>query len=328
MKAVLCTHYGEPSELVIGEAPDPVAGPGQVLIATRACGVNFPDVLLVQGKYQAKPEFPFIPGVELSGTVIATGEGVTHLRVGSRVVAWSGSGAFAEKVAVDAGRVFPMPQSMEFETAAGFLTAYATSHHALKDRAHLASGETLLVLGAAGGVGLTAVELGKLMGARVIAAASSEEKLALCKQYGADDLIDYSKTDLRERLKELAGSKGVDVVYDPVGDKYAEPAVRSLAFNGRYLVIGFAAGAVPRIPTNLLLLKEAAMLGVFWGAFAKLHPQKNASNVAELLDWYSQGKLRPHVSARYPLDQATQALEDLAGRRAQGKIVLICGDKS
>jgi NADPH2:quinone reductase len=232
-------------------------------------------------------------------------------------------GGFAEQIAVAETRVFPIPDAMDFATAAGFMIAYGTSHNALKDRAHLQPGETLLVLGAAGGIGLTAVELGKAMGARVIAAASSAEKLALCRQYGADELIDYSREDLRARVKELTGGKGVNVVYDPVGGAYAEPAVRSLARYGRFLVMGFAAGDIPRIPLNLLLLKTSSLVGAFWGQFVELEPERNQQNMAELLDWYGQGRLRPHISKTFPLAQAAQAIEYVAARQAMGKVVLL-----
>jgi NADPH:quinone reductase len=298
MRAVLAKQFAPPEELVLEEVPAKHAAAGEVVISVRACGVNFLDGLMVQGKYQTKPPLPFSPGAEVAGLIKEVGSGVSGFAPGARVLAFTGFGGYAEEVAVDAARVIVLPQTMDFATAAAFPITYATSHHALKDRAQLKAGETLLVLGAAGGVGLTAVEIGKIMGARVIACASSDDKLALCQEYGADALINYASSDLRERIKELTDGKGVDVVYDPVGGSFAEPAVRSLAFGGRYLVVGFASGEIPKIPLNLLLLKVASLVGVFWGAFARAHPGQNAHNLAELLNWYTQGKLRPHVSGR------------------------------
>jgi NADPH2:quinone reductase len=323
MRAVVCKAFCEPRDLVIEELPALNAGPGQVVIAVRACGVNFPDGLTVQGKYQHKPPFPFVPGAELSGIVKEVGAGVQGLTPGMRVMAFAGLGGYAEEARLDAWRVFPIPDAMDFVAAAGFLITYATSHHGLKDQARLKAGETLLVLGAAGGVGLTAVELGHVMGARVIAAASSAEKLALAKSYGASELINYADEDLRERLKQLTGGAGIDVIYDPVGGKFTEPAIRSLAWKGRHLVIGFAAGDIPKIPINLFLLKMASMHGVFWGQWASREPAAAAANVAELLDWYAQGRLRPHIQTTYPLERAGEALELVMNRGAQGKVVIV-----
>lgn len=323
MKAVLARAFAPPEQLALEEAPERHPAPGEVVIAVKACGVNFLDGLIVQGKYQLKPPLPFSPGAEVAGIVVARGAGVTSPAEGERVLAAIGYGGYAEQASVEAARVIPLPAGMDFITAAAFPITYATSHHALKDRAHLRPGETLLVLGAAGGVGLTAVEIGKMLGARVIACASSEDKLALCRQYGADALINYKSSDLRERVRELTEGRGVDVVYDPVGGAYAEPAVRSLAFNGRYLVIGFASGEIPKIPLNLLLLKVASLIGVFWGAFARAQPQKNAENFAELLGWYAAGRLKPHVSATFPLSAYREALDAVMGRRVQGKVVLV-----
>jgi NADPH:quinone reductase len=322
MKAVVCKQFGPVADLAFEEVPNLLVGAGQVLIDVKAAGINFPDSLFVQGKYQVKPTLPFIPGLEAAGIITAVGEGVTDFSVGMRVAANPEIGAFAEQIVVSAARVFPIPDAMDFAAAAGFMIAYGTSHNALKDRALLQAGETLLVLGAAGGIGLTAVELGKVMGARVIAAASSPEKLALCKEYGADDLIDYSREDLRARVKELTGGKGVNVVYDPVGGAYAEPAVRSLARYGRFLVMGFAAGDIPKIPLNLLLLKTSSIVGAFWGQFVEQEPERNKQNMAELLVWYAQGKLRPHISKTFPLAQAAAGIEYVAARRAMGKVVL------
>jgi NADPH2:quinone reductase len=323
MKAVLAKEFAPPDRLVLEDVPSRHAAAGEVVIAVKACGVNFLDGLMVQGKYQTKPPLPFSPGAEVSGVLTEVGAGVTGLAPGMRVLAFTGHGGYAQEVTADASKVVPLPPQMDFVTAAAFPITYATSHHALKDRAHLRSGETLLVLGAAGGVGLTAVEIGKIMGARVIACASSEEKLALCREYGADALINYASSDLRERLRELTGGKGVDVVYDPVGGPYAEPAVRSLGFDGRYLVIGFASGEIPKIALNLLLLKVASLVGVFWGAFARAQPGRNAANLAELLDWYTQGHLHPHVSGTFPLASYREALDAVMNRKVKGKVVLV-----
>jgi NADPH2:quinone reductase len=323
VKAVLAKAFAPIDQLVLEEIPAPRPAAGEVVIAVKACGVNFFDGLIVQGKYQSKPPLPFSPGGELAGIVTEVGEGVARLAPGDRVLAFTAYGGYAEQVAADATKVIALPPEMDFVTAAAFPITYATSHHALKDRAHLKANETLLVLGAAGGVGLTAVELGKIMGARVIACASSEEKLALCREYGADALINYGASDLRERVRELTAGKGVDVVYDPVGGAYAEPAVRSLGYDGRYLVIGFASGEIPRIPLNLLLLKVSSLVGVFWGAFAKAQPALNAANMAELLGWYSGGRLRPHVSGTYPLARYREALDAVMSRKVLGKVVLV-----
>jgi NADPH2:quinone reductase len=323
MKAVLCKQFGPVAGLTFEDVPNLVAGPGQVLLDVKAAGINFPDSLFIEGRYQVRPSLPFTPGLEAAGVISAVGEGVTGLTPGMRVAVNPEIGAFAEQIVVAQERVFPIPDAMDFATAAGFMIAYGTSHNALKDRAQLQPGETLLVLGAAGGIGLTAVELGKVMGARVIAAASSPEKLALCKEYGADALIDYSREDLRARVKELTGGKGVNVVYDPVGGAHAEPAVRSLARYGRYLVMGFAAGDIPKIPLNLLLLKTCSLVGAFWGQFVEQEPARNQQNMAELLAWYADGKLRPHISKTFPLAQAAAGIEYVAARRAMGKVVLL-----
>jgi NADPH:quinone reductase len=323
VRAVLIKAYGEPDQYVIADVPSKHPGPGQVVIDVKACGVNFLDSLMIAGKYQTKPPLPMTPGAEVSGVVKEAGAGVTGLPPGTRVLATPGYGGYAEEVAVDAARVFPLPEAMDFITAAAFPIAYATSHHALKDRAQLKVGETLLVLGAAGGVGLTAVEIGKILGARVIACASSETKLALCREYGADALINYSSADLREQVRELTGGAGVDVVYDPVGGEHAEPALRSLGFGGRYLVIGFASGSIPKMPLNLVLLKITSIVGVFWGAYAQARPRENAANMAALLGWYAAGRLRPHVSGSFPLADYREALAAVTGRAVQGKVVLL-----
>lgn len=322
MRAVLCKQFGPVEDLVVEEVPDPTPGPGQVVVDVAGCGVNFPDVLIVQDKYQFKPELPFSPGGEIAGTVSAVGEGVDGLQVGDPVLATLGWGGMADKVAVPAASAIPVPPGVDLVQASGFLLAHGTSHHALVDRAHLQAGETLLVLGAAGGVGLAAVEIGALLGARVIAAASTDEKLELCRAKGAAETINYSTEDLRSRIKELTDGTGVDVCYDPVGGDLSEPALRSMAWDGRFLVVGFAAGDIPKVPLNLPLLKGCSVVGVFWGAFTGKEPERNQANIAELLGWLAEGKLDPHVSATYPLDQAVQAINDLAERRATGKVVV------
>jgi len=326
MKAVLCKEYGPPESLVIEDIPSPRPGKGQVVITVKACGVNFPDTLIIEGKYQFKPALPFSPGGEVSGIVKELGEGVNTVKVGDRVIAFTGWGGFAEEVVTEAAKLIPIPGDIDFATAASFTLVFGTAHHALKDRAHIKPGETLLVLGAAGGVGLASVELGKLMGARVIAAASSDEKLEVCKQHGADDVINYTNEDLRERVKTLTGGNGVDVIVDPLGGNYSEPALRSIAWNGRFLVIGFAAGDIPRIPLNLTLLKGCSIVGVFWGSFTEHEPRHNQENIQELLTWLAQGKLKPHISATYPLEHAADALNDVLNRKVKGKVVLLTGE--
>jgi NADPH:quinone reductase len=322
MKAMLCKAWGPPESLVLEDIPEYHAAPGKVVVSVKACGVNFPDTLIIQNKYQFKPPLPFAPGSEVSGVVKEVGEGVQHVKPGDAVIAFTGAGGFAEEVLADAGRVIPMPPGMDFVTASAFVMTYGTSLHALRDRARLQSGETLVVLGAAGGVGLAAVELGKLMGARVIAAASNPSKLTLCKQHGADELIDYSGEDLKERIRALTDGKGADVIYDPVGGDYAEPAIRAVGWQGRYLIIGFAAGDIPRIPLNLPLLKGFSLVGVFWGEFLRRDPKTAQKELLELLAWFRDGKLKPHVSATYPLAQAAQALNDVLQRKVTGKVVV------
>ena len=323
MKAVLCKTYGPPESLVLEEVEPLKPGKGQVVIGVRACGVNFPDTLIIQGKYQFKPPMPFSPGSEVAGVVKAVGAGVDSAKVGDRVIAFTGHGGFAEEVLAEAAQLIPMPQGMDFPIASAFVLTYGTSHYALKDRAQLKPGETLLVLGAAGGVGLAAVEIGKVMGARVIAAASTDEKLEVCKQHGADELINYTTQDLRERVKELTRGNGVDVVYDPVGGNFSEAALRSIAWEGRFLVIGFTAGEIPRIPLNLTLLKGCSIVGVFWGSFTARDPKRNQEHLRELLTWLTTGKLKPLISATYPLDRAADALNDMLHRRVKGKVVLL-----
>lgn len=323
MKALLCRTLTGIEGLRVEEVDDLLPAAGEVVVDVAAAGVNFPDVLLVQGKYQFKAPLPFAPGFELAGTVRAAGEGVTHLKVGDPVLAIVNHGAFAEQAVVPAERAMKLPAGTDLELAAALMFTYATSYHGLKDRGALAPGETLLVLGAAGGVGLAAVDLGKLMGARVIAAASSAEKLALCREYGADEVIDYSKEDLREGLKRVAGARGIDVVCDPVGGAYSEAAFRSLAWKGRHLVIGFTAGEIPKLPLNLPLLKGASLVGVFLGGFLEREATAAAANARQLIEWLVAGKIRPHVSARYPLERAIEALEAVAQRKVKGKVLVI-----
>lgn len=322
MRAVLCTAYGPPESLTIAEVPDLHAGPGQVVVNVGAAGVNFPDTLIIQNLYQFKPDLPFSPGGEVAGTVGEIGPGVDHVAVGDRVIAFPGWGGFAEQVVVEARTVIPIPTTMPTGVAAAFVMTYGTSYHALKDRADPRPGETLLVLGAAGGVGLAAVELGKVMGLRVIAAASTDEKLAVCQDHGADEVINYSKEDLKVRAKELTDGDGVDIVYDPVGGDYTEAALRATAWGGRLLVIGFAAGPIPKIPLNLTLLKGCDIRGVFWGSFAAREPKRNAQNLMELVAMFNDGTIRPHISARYPLDETGAALRAVMDRKATGKIVI------
>ena len=323
MKAVLCKQFGPPETLVYEDIASPVAGKGEVVVTVKAASVNFPDVLIIENKYQYKPPLPFSPGSELAGVVKAIGEGVTRFKPGDKVIAFTGSGAFAEETCTEADRLIPMPEGMDFETAASFILTYGTSDHALRDRAALQPGETLLVLGAAGGVGIAAIEIGKALGAKVIACASSAEKLAVCKQHGADELINYSSEDLRGRIKEITGGKGVDVVYDPVGGAYTEAALRSTAWRGRLLVVGFAAGDIPKIPLNLTLLKGCSIVGVFWGDFTKREPREFLESISQLGKWYRDGKLKPHISATFPLEKAAEALKMMAARQVKGKVVLV-----
>ena len=322
MKALLCNAYGPADQLQVGEIDSPQAKPGDVLIEVAAAGVNFPDTLIIEGKYQFKPPLPFAPGGEVAGVVSAVGSQVTHLQVGDPVMALTGWGGFAEQVAVPAGNVIPMPPGVDFIQAAGFGMTYGTAMHALTQRAELQAGETLLVLGAAGGVGLAAVEIGKAMGARVIAAASSAAKLDVAKQAGADELIDYSQQNLKDEIKRLTDGQGVDVVFDPVGGALFDQAMRSIAWNGRLLVVGFASGQIPELPVNLPLLKGAAVLGVFWGAFAQRQPADNASNFRQLFTWLASGKLNPLISRTYSLNEGPLAIAALAQRKAVGKLVI------
>ncbi len=333
MRAVLCKEYGPPETLVLEDVPSPQAKAGEVVLEVHAAAVNFPDVLIIENKYQFKPPLPFSPGGEVAGIVKELGEGVTHLNIGDRVIGSCGHGGFVEEIAISASSCIPIPENMDLKTASGMVLTYGTSHYALKDRAKLQAGETLFVMGAAGGVGLAAVELGKAMGARVVAAASSEEKLEICKQHGADETLLYPTGELsREQqkefsnqIKEVCGGEGADVIYDPIGGAYAEPALRATAWEGRYLVIGFASGPIPQIPLNLALLKNCQIVGVFWGAFTARQPEDNKRNLAELMAFYEQKKINPHISATYPLEQTGQAIRDMAERKAIGKLIIDMG---
>ncbi len=323
MRAIRCEEWGEPETLRLHDIPDPVPQKGEVLIRIHAAGVNFPDVLIIQKKYQVQPELPFTPGAEIAGEIEAVGEGVTGYKPGDRVLALCSTGGFAEKIALDAHRCVPIPDSVSFEVAAGLMLAFGTSHHAVVDRGELKPGETILVLGAAGGVGLAAVDIAKAKGARVIAAASSEEKLEICRAHGADATINYGTGDLRAAIREHTGGKGPDVIFDPVGGHLAEPAFRSIAWRGRYLVIGFAEGTIPSLPLNLPLLKGASLVGVFWGEFARREPKNQIRMMEDLFAMLARGEIRPLVSKTYSLDQTDEALRDMAARRVTGKIVIL-----
>jgi NADPH2:quinone reductase len=322
MKALYCREFGPEANLKVEDIDDPILPPGHVLIDVKAAGLNFPDLLCVRGDYQFKPPTPFVPGGEGAGVITALADDVTGFSVGDRVCFNGLTGAFAEKVAAIAPACSTIPDSMSFEEAAGLTVVYATSYFALKQRAKLQPGETVLVLGAAGGVGLATVELAKAMGAKVIAAASSDAKLEVCKAHGADDVINYSTEDLKKRTKELTGGEGVDVIYDPVGGDLAEQAFRAIGWEGRHLVIGFASGPIPKLPLNLPLLKQASVVGVFWGAWAMRDPQAHHQNMAELFEFYETGKIKPHVAGQYALSDFLAAFGELSGRTAIGKVVL------
>ncbi|MEE9407153.1 MAG: NADPH:quinone oxidoreductase family protein [Polaribacter sp.] len=322
MKAIVCSKFGTPDTLRYKEIENPLPNKCEVLITVKACSVNFPDTLIIQGKYQFRPEFPFSPGSDVAGIVEKVGENVKHFNVGDEVVGFIPFGGFAEKAIVKVKDCFPKPKGMSMVNASAFLLAYGTSYHALKDRAKLKEGETVLILGASGGVGLTALELAKLMGAKVIAAASTQDKLDLCKQYGADEVINYTEESLKDKVKELTNGKGVDVIYDPVGGHFSELALRAIAWKGRHLVIGFANGEIPKIPINLTLLKGASIVGVFWGAFVQKESKKSLKNIQQLLTWFVKGDLKPHIDRTYSLENALKALEDMMQRRVKGKIVI------
>lgn len=323
MKAILCTHHGLPETLTYSDIDDPVLEEKEVLIQVKACAVNFPDVLLIQDKYQFKPILPFSPGGEVSGVIEKTGSGVKHLKEGQRALALCGWGGFAEKVKVAADRVVLIPDEMDYMTAASTLYTFGTAYHALKDRAKIQPGETLLVLGASGGVGLATVELGKVLGTTVIAAASNDRKLAVCKEKGADYLINYESEDLKERIKTITDGKGVDVVLDVVGGKYAEPALRGMAWKGRYLVVGFAAGDIPKLPFNLALLKGCDIMGVFWGRFSTEEPKQNQQNILDLVGMIQTGKISQHIHKVYSLEESPQALRDMMDRKVVGKAMVV-----
>ena len=323
MKAVLCSRFGGPDDLKIKDIPPPVAGPGEAVVAIKAAALNFFDTLLIAGKYQHKPPFPFSPASEFAGVVESLGSGATGVAPGDRVMGWMGSGAARERVAIKTERLVRLPDGLDIDRAAGLTVTYGTTIHALRDRAQLKPGETLAVLGAAGGTGLAAIELGKIMGARVIACASSADKLAFARAHGADLGVNYGEDDLKEALRRATDGRGVDVVYDPVGGASTEAALRGTGWNGRVLVIGFASGDIPKIPANLLLLKGASLVGVFWGQFMMREAARGRAQVVELLERIRDGKLRPHISGRYPLTDAPRALEEIAARKVQGKLVLI-----
>ena len=323
MKAIVCEQWGLPDTLSVQEIANPQPGPGQVVVDVQAAGVNFPDVLIVQGKYQFKPNLPFTPGSELAGIVRSVADDVTTFKPGDRVIAFTPIGAFGQQIALPVHALMPMPPGLDFATAAAITLTYGTSHHAVVDRAALKAGETMLILGAAGGVGLAAIEIGKALGARVIAAASTDEKLAVCRVHGADAVINYSREDLREAIKTLTNGKGPDVIYDPVGGDYSEPAFRSIGWRGRYLVVGFANGEIPKLPLNLALLKGASLVGVFWGEFVKREPKASLAAMRQLMGWLQEGKIKPRVSGRYALADTARALNDMAARKVTGKVVIL-----
>lgn len=322
MKAVICQEWGTPETLIIGDLPSPIPAESDVKIRVHACGINFADTLIIQGLYQERPSFPFSPGLEVAGEIIEVGTAVSHLKVGQRVAAVTPFGGFAEEVVVSAQAVLPIPDNMDFVTAAGFAITYGTSHIALTHRAQLQPGETLLVHGAAGGVGLTAVELGKLLGATVIATASTDEKLALTQQYGADHIINYRQESFRNRVKEITNGKGANVIFDPVGGDIFDQSVRCIAWEGRILVIGFADGRIPQFPVNLALVKNFSVVGLYWGAYANRNPTIMTNSLTTLANWYAEGKIKPHISHTYPLEQAADALTLLMNRQSTGKVVL------
>jgi NADPH2:quinone reductase len=322
MKALLCTRYGTPDDLEIADIADPTPGPGEAVVRVAAAALNFFDTLIIAGKYQFKPEMPFSPAAEFAGTVEKLGAGVTSVKVGDRVLGYMVAGAARERVVIAAERLVPIPGAVDDDHAAGLCVTYGTTFYALKDRARLKSGETLAVLGASGGVGLAAVELGKLMGARVIACASSPEKVAFARERGADEGIDYKAEDLKEALRRVTGGQGADVIYDPVGGAYSEAALRSIAWLGRFLVVGFAAGDIPKLPLNLVLLKSCDVQGVFWGSWIERDKAGHRANTEQLLAWVAEGKLKPHVHAVYPLAEAADALKAIAARKVMGKVIL------
>jgi NADPH2:quinone reductase len=322
MKALLCTHYGPPDELSLADIAEPTASAGQAVVRVKAAALNFFDMLIIAGKYQHKPAFPFSPAAEFAGVVESVGAGVTGVNVGDNVIGNIGWGAAREKVAVEASQLVAMPAGLDFDHAAGLTVTYGTTLHALKDRSKLKPGETMAVLGAAGGTGLSAVEVGKLMGARVIACASSDDKLAFAHEHGADEGVNYATSDLKDALRRLTGGKGVDVVYDPIGGAQGEAALRGMDWGGRFLVIGFAAGDMPKLPLNLILLRSYDVLGVYWGAWIERDRAGHRANMWQILNWCAEGKLSPHVQAVYPLEEAAAALKAIAARQVMGKVIL------
>lgn len=322
MKAILCSQHCQPDDLVLADVPDPVAGPGEAVIAIKAAALNFFDILMIQGKHQMRPPFPFSPAAEVAGVIESIGPGATDLRVGDRVAAWCRHNGAREKIALPTTSAVKIPDNLDFDRAAGIIVAYGTALHALEDRANMQPGETLAVLGAAGGTGLAACELGSLMGLKVIACASSEEKLAFAKAHGADLALNYAREDLKEGLRKRTDGKGVDIIFDPIGGAYAEQALRSIAWQGRFLVIGFAAGEIPKVPLNLALLKGCDISGVLWGAWTRLNPAKNRANLEKLVRWTAERKISSHVDRTFPLAQTAEALKVLASRKAMGKVIL------
>jgi NADPH:quinone reductase len=322
MKALLCTRLGTPDDLELADIPEPTAGPGEAIVRVEAAALNYFDTLIIAGKYQTKPALPFSPSAEFAGRVESLGAGASGVSVGDRVLGYIRFGAARERIAVAANKLVKVPPELDAEHAAGLCVTYGTTLHALKDRARMKKGETLAVLGASGGVGLAAIEVGKLMGARVIACASSAEKLAFARTHGADEGIDYAKDDLKEALRRLTDGRGVDVVYDPVGGVYAEAALRSTAWLGRFLVIGFATGDIPKLPLNLVLLRGCDVIGVHWGSWTERDPAGHRANTEQLLDWAAQGKLSTHIHAVYPLAEAPAALKAIAARQVMGKVIL------
>ena len=323
MKALLCKQWGHPSTLTIEEVAEPVAKDNEAVVEVKAAAVNFPDALIVQKLYQIQPELPFSPGGECAGVVKSVGSKVKNVKVGDRVLGLTGWGAFAEQVAVNSAVLMPIPAELDDITASAFVFTYGTSYHAIKDRAALQAGETLVVLGAAGGVGIAAIEIGKALGAKVIACCSTQEKLDVCKQHGADEVINYETEDLKTRIRELTDGKGADVIYDPVGGKYSEPAIRSCNWRGRHVVVGFANGEIPKIPLNLTLLKGCSIVGVFWGDFARREPHEFLTQMIELFELLQAGKLKPHVAGTYSLENAKEAIIELMDRKVAGKLVVV-----
>lgn len=323
MKALMCNDWGHPNTLTVEEVADPIPKDNEAVVEVKAAAVNFPDALIVQKLYQIQPELPFSPGGECAGVVKSVGSKVKNVKPGDRVLGLTGWGAFAEQVAVNSAVLMPIPAEMDDITASAFVFTYGTSYHAIKDRAELKAGETLVVLGAAGGVGIAAIEIGKALGAKVIACCSTQEKLDVCKEHGADEVINYETEDLKTRIRELTDGKGADVIYDPVGGKYSEPAIRSCNWRGRHVVIGFANGEIPKIPLNLTLLKGCSIVGVFWGDFARREPHEFLTQMIELFQLLQEGKLKPHVAGTYSLDNAKDAIIELMDRKVAGKLVVL-----